>query len=96
MMSSQDKCAACGRSGRRQCPALAGQICSVCCGTQRGSTLSCPPSCPFYPFGTAAYDAWLQVDGDWQRKSLEYVASHLGSEQVKALMLEFTFEESDP
>ena len=95
-MSSRNKCAACGRGGQRQCLALGGLICPECCGSKRGSALPCPPACPFFPFGTAAYDAWLRIDGSWQTKSLNYVARRLGSAPLKTLMDEFTLEGGDP
>jgi hypothetical protein len=42
------KCAACqARKGKRSCPALAGRICSPCCGTKRGKEIDCPAQCPF-------------------------------------------------
>jgi len=41
-----EKCASCGRKkGMRDCPALDGRICSVCCGTKRQKEISCPGGC---------------------------------------------------
>jgi len=34
--------------GKRACPALAGYICSSCCGKHRGIELSCPSSCRYF------------------------------------------------
>ncbi|MCS7314686.1 MAG: hypothetical protein RMI94_03645 [Bryobacterales bacterium] len=34
------------RRARRACPGIRGQICSVCCGTEREVTVSCPLECP--------------------------------------------------
>lgn len=94
-MTSHNTCASCGSKGKRQCPALDGLICPECCGSKRGSDLPCPPSCPFFPFGTAAYDAWLRIDGSWQKKSLDHVARRLGSAKLKTLMDEFMLEGGD-
>lgn len=42
------KCLYCHqRKGKRACPALQGVICSICCGTHRLTSISCPASCPF-------------------------------------------------
>src|SRR5260370_12950586 len=42
------KCKLCGlRKPRRYCPGVAGDICSICCGTEREVTVSCPLECPF-------------------------------------------------
>lgn len=35
------------RRPRRFCPGLAGDICSVCCGTGRENTVSCPLDCEY-------------------------------------------------
>jgi hypothetical protein len=41
-------CAICGtRRPRRFCPGVRGDICSVCCGTEREVTVSCPLDCEY-------------------------------------------------
>jgi hypothetical protein len=41
-------CAICQtRRPRRYCPGVHGEICSICCGTEREVTVSCPLDCPF-------------------------------------------------
>ncbi len=41
-------CASCGqRKGRRECPALGGTICPVCCGTKRLVEIRCPSDCAY-------------------------------------------------
>jgi hypothetical protein len=41
-------CAICGiRRPRRFCPGVNGEICSICCGTEREVTVSCPFDCPY-------------------------------------------------
>jgi hypothetical protein len=35
------------RRPRRHCPGVRGEICSVCCGTSREITVSCPLECPY-------------------------------------------------
>jgi hypothetical protein len=35
------------RRPRRYCPGVRGEICSVCCGTSREITVSCPLECPY-------------------------------------------------
>jgi hypothetical protein len=42
------KCRICEiRKPRRYCPALAGEICSLCCGNEREVTLRCPLDCVY-------------------------------------------------
>jgi hypothetical protein len=42
------KCKICGtRKARRYCPGVAGDICSICCGTEREVTVSCPLDCAY-------------------------------------------------
>jgi hypothetical protein len=39
-------CKICGkRRARRACPAVGGDICTICCGTEREVSLSCPLEC---------------------------------------------------
>jgi hypothetical protein len=41
-------CAICEtRKEKRFCPAVHGQICTQCCGTEREVTLDCPGNCPY-------------------------------------------------
>jgi hypothetical protein len=41
-------CAICQkRRPRRFCPGVSGDICTICCGTEREITVSCPLDCPY-------------------------------------------------
>jgi hypothetical protein len=41
-------CAICGvRRPKRHCPGVGGEICSICCGTEREQTVSCPLDCEY-------------------------------------------------
>jgi hypothetical protein len=41
-------CKICGkRRARRACPAVHGDICAICCGTEREVSLSCPLECDY-------------------------------------------------
>ena len=47
-MSETTLCKLCGkRRARRHCPAVHGDICTICCGTEREVSLSCPLECEF-------------------------------------------------
>jgi hypothetical protein len=47
-MSEIILCKICGkRRARRTCPAVHGDICALCCGTEREVTLSCPLECEY-------------------------------------------------
>lgn len=35
------------RRARRHCPGVNGEICAVCCGTERENTIDCPLHCPY-------------------------------------------------
>jgi len=42
------KCKICEtRKPRRYCPGVTGDICSICCGSEREVTVSCPLDCPY-------------------------------------------------
>ena len=39
-------CKICGKKrARRHCPGVGGEICAVCCGTERENTIDCPSHC---------------------------------------------------
>jgi len=90
IMAKNSVCGICGRRGKRDCPAVVGLICPACCGSKRGTELSCPPDCLSFPFGTKAYDLWLRVDGTWFPKALEYVLRHVGKADFAALTRRLT------
>jgi hypothetical protein len=47
-MKDQALCKICGkRRARRSCPAVHGDICRLCCGTEREVSLSCPLECEY-------------------------------------------------
>ncbi len=47
-MSEPILCKRCGvRRARRHCPALAADICTICCGTEREVSISCPLECEY-------------------------------------------------
>ena len=47
-MPTQVLCKICGkRRARRACPAVEGDICTICCGTEREVSLSCPLHCEY-------------------------------------------------
>ncbi len=42
------KCVICDeRKPRRHCPGVGGDICTICCGSEREQTISCPPGCEY-------------------------------------------------
>ncbi len=71
-------CMVCGRRAQRPCPTLGGTICSVCCGSKRGSEIECAAECQYYPLGTAAIDSFRKIDNQVVEKMTLLVARHLG------------------
>jgi hypothetical protein len=48
MVEASRTCRICEkRRPRRYCPGVSGDICAVCCGTQREVTVNCPLDCPY-------------------------------------------------
>lgn len=80
----------------RSCPALSSFISPADCGAQRGSKLACPPACPFYPFGTEAYDQWLKVDGNWMGKAVKFLVDRLGRTELQQRVRRFTVPMRSP
>lgn len=76
------------RAGKkfRPCPVLNGPISAADCGSQRGSRLACPATCPFFPFAPAGYELWLKVEAEWLRKALDRVTRTRGRDRLQAQM----------
>ncbi len=69
------------RKVKRFCPARGGDICSVCCGTEREVTIDCPSDCP-HLMACRAYDEgrrqldWSKVPFPDVEMSWEFAESH--------------------
>jgi len=69
-----EKCVYCGnRKGKRECPALGGLICSVCCGEHRATEINCPTDCRYFQRGEEFQqekyadpyrEAWMERNAD--------------------------------
>jgi len=70
------KCVTCGeRKGNRFCPAVSGDICSLCCGSKRQKEIRCVDSCDYLKKGSE-----YQLDREITRKINEDL--HVESEDV--------------
>jgi hypothetical protein len=83
-------------ASKRPCPAKGGTISAADCGAQRGSKLACPAHCPYFPFGTEAYDSWLKVDGEWISKVVGYLYRKIGPGAMGELINKFKLRTEDP
>lgn len=74
-------CAICQiRRPRRYCPGVNGDICSICCGTEREVTVSCPLDCPYLE-EARKHDRPIPIDSEQIpnreiRISEEFLAEH--------------------
>ncbi len=88
-------CSICGvRKARRACPGVNGEICSICCGTEREQSIDCPLDCEYLrhahehenkaevPRGDLP-DRDIDVDEEFIRK-YEWVLIVLGSSLIDA------------
>jgi len=73
------------RKAKRQCPARAESICTVCCGTEREVTIDCPSDCP-YLVASREYDATRQ-DFDWSKLPFGEVKVHPSFARDHGLLL---------
>ncbi len=70
----------------RDCPVLGRVITPAECGSQRGSVLNCPATCPHFPFGVAAPELWLRLESEWSVKALTFLQAQLGRETLQTLI----------
>jgi hypothetical protein len=80
------QCAYCTqRKGKRPCPALAGLICSQCCGEHRIVRVSCPADCVYLESGSDYQQKRLAVQFMPARRDFYRELAELGSEKAVAL-----------
>lgn len=80
-MSEAVLCKICRRrKAKRACPAVAGDICTICCGTEREVTLSCPLECEYLQEGHRREKAIAIAERDISNRDVdvteEFVAGH--------------------
>ncbi len=64
------KCKHClQKKGKRNCPALSGMICTLCCGKYRKKEIDCPETCVFI-VGNTEYNSKKQMDDFGQQYSV--------------------------
>jgi hypothetical protein len=81
-------CRSCGeRKGRRSCPAIGGQICTVCCGTKRQVEIRCPPDCPYLTTARQHPPAVVQRRRERQGRFLATVVDGLSQAQYQLFLL---------
>ena len=81
-------CPVCGqRKARRECPALARSICSVCCGTKRLIEIDCPDSCPHLATARANPAAIVRKQQDADAALLMPSIQHLTARQYQLFFL---------
>lgn len=93
MVKSDNKCGICGRKARSLCPALEKMICSFCCGSKRGTEITCSGECQYYPFSIEGYDLWLRIDEALAQKMKSYVIYHYGREDFEDELESMIFED---
>jgi hypothetical protein len=79
-------CKICGkRRARRACPAVHGDICSICCGTEREVSLACPLECEFLR-EAHRHEKPLPVDGELRADADVAVSEDFLREQEELLL----------
>lgn len=81
-------CTMCGqRKARRACPALARQICTVCCGTKRLVEIRCPDSCGYLAAARQHPPAALQRQYEYDLAALRSTLVDLSEPQQQLCLL---------
>jgi hypothetical protein len=85
-------CPSCGkRAGRRPCPALGRQICTVCCGTKRLVEIRCVPTCGYLVTARTHPPAIERRQHEHDLQALAPALRDLSESQTQLLFLLFTF-----
>ncbi len=92
MNKTIDRCYICNGKSRNLCPAAGKVICSVCCGSKRGSEINCSPDCAYSPFSIKGYALWLKTDSNLALKILRYIDQVYGEEHFRNIIRHMSFE----
>jgi len=85
-------CPSCGkRAGRRPCPALGREICTVCCGTKRLVEIRCVPTCGYLVSARTHPPAVERRQHERDLHALAPALRDLSEPQTQLLFLLFTF-----
>jgi hypothetical protein len=86
-MPTHATCPLCGtRRARRTCPALAQEICPVCCATKRLVEIRCPASCPYLASAKAHPAAVVQRRHERDLAFFLPLTSSLSEQQYRLLL----------
>lgn len=96
MAQLDDKCGICGRKGRSLCVSLGTMICSLCCGSKRGTKIVCSGECQYSPFSVKGYDLWLRIDDALSKKIMNYVFSHYNQKELDDSLKRMAFKDKFP
>ena len=81
-------CPSCGqRKGRRTCPALGANICTICCGTKRLVEIACPESCVHLGAARAHPAAVVRKQQESDLASILPAIRHLTERQYQLFFL---------
>jgi hypothetical protein len=84
----KSSCPLCGtRKAKRACPALARDICPVCCATKRQVEIACPPDCGYLSSSRAHPPAVVQRQQERDMRFLLPRVSDLTETQYRLFML---------
>ena len=95
MNKTIDRCYICNGKSRNLCPAAGKVICSVCCGSKRGTVIRCAPGCAYSPFSINGYDLWLKTDTNLVRKILMYAIDARGRSHFEKITNDMFFKNAN-
>lgn len=81
-------CAICGvRKARRSCPGVKGEICSICCGTEREQSIDCPLDCEHLRLAHEHESKTEQPKGDLPDPDIDVDEDFLGKYEWVLIVL---------
>ena len=84
-------CAICEtRRPRRFCPGVHGDICSICCGTEREVTVDCPLDCEYLREGAPAREARAPTGAEFPNRDIQVTEKLLRDNELLLTFLSDT------
>ena len=75
------------RKPRRFCPGVEGEICSICCGTEREQTVHCPFECPYLQESRRHEQGPVLSEDSFPNKDIRVTDSFLRSNEPLLMMI---------
>jgi hypothetical protein len=82
------------KRARRVCPGVGGEICAVCCGTERENTINCPSDCEYLQAARQHEDRAPGLPAEWPNKDIRLTEDFIREHEYLVMWLALALSRS--